>query len=152
MEAERTARGQRENFCLARTAGMPEGVSSESEAEWDSRWLSSNSGSLRLHRDAADPTRPRPVVVISPGITSLSQKLSEHSRAATSQRSLHKSGSCAETCKEMSTLAVFPLLNFSAAARDQTTGSFGEKCETWCTEDRFTRCGRAIQVGKWCAI
>lgn len=42
METKRKARGQREHFRLAWTAGMPEGVSSESEAEWDSRWLSSN--------------------------------------------------------------------------------------------------------------
>lgn len=109
-------------------------------------------GSLRLHRNAADPTRPRPLVVISPDITSLSQKPSERLRAATSQRSLRKSGTCTETCKEAFTLAVFHSW-LSAAARDQTTGSFGEKCETWCTEDRFTRCGRPIQEGrKWCGI
>lgn len=80
-------------------------------------------GSLRLHRDAADPTGPRLVVVMSLDITSLSQKLSGRLRAAASQRSLHKSEPFTETWKEMFTLAVFHS-GISTAARDQTTRKF----------------------------
>lgn len=66
--------------------------------------------SLRLDRDAGKPTRPRPVAVISPDIASLSQKLSEHSRAAAiTEEFALKSGNCTETCEEMFTRLCFTL-------------------------------------------